>query len=81
MPIYKLEMSIETVVEADSMEDAIDYAMSNRREVMEDWEPEVGLTMEVTSLRGLPAGWDGDCFAYGEAPAVEGHRLRDLLPT
>ena len=80
MPIYKLELTTETVVEADSMEDAIDYAITNHREVKDDWEPEVGLTMEVTNLRELPAGWDGDCFAYGEAPAVDGHRLRDLLP-
>ena len=80
MPIFKLEMTVETVVEADSMEDAIDYAMSNQREVMDECEPEVRLTMEVTSLRGLPAGWDGDCFPYGEAPSVDRHRLRDLLP-
>ena len=80
MPIYKIQMPVETVIEADSMEDAIDYAMTNHREVMKDWEPEVGLTVEVNNLRGLTAGWDGGCFAYGEAPAVEGHRLRDLLP-
>ena len=80
MPIYKIEMTVETVIEADSIEDAIDYAMTNHREVMEDWEPEVGITSEVTTQRELPAGWDGDCFAYGEAPAVEGRRLRDLLP-
>ena len=78
MPIYRIELSTEVIVNAASLEDAIDYASMNARHVVGDAEMEVGFTAEVDCLQHLPPGWDGECFPYGEQ--MGDNRLKDLLP-
>ena len=78
MPIYKIAINYEEAVEAASAEEAMDYALNNRSEITYDSEPEVMNCGEIKSLADLPPGWDGDSFAWGETPAVDGSRLRDL---
>lgn len=65
MPIFKLTVSTEMVVEADDSDEAMSIAESDCGRAIRDAEPEVVLHGEVNSLSDLPPGWDGECIPYG----------------
>lgn len=65
MPIYKLTVSTEMVVEAKDSDEAMLIAEQDCGRAIRDAEPDVVLHGQVNSLDDLPPGWDGECLAYG----------------
>ena len=65
--LYRIELTTDIVVVADSDGDALVIATntSTQRDVVRDAALEAGFPVEVSSPSELPDGWDDDCIPYG----------------
>lgn len=77
MGLYRVELTVVAVIEADDEIDAITAAEDDKREIFGDAnDPEISVCGEVTKLADLTDGWDGDCIPYGGDGNT---RIRELL--
>ena len=66
MGLYRVELTVVAVVEADDEIDAITAAEDDKREIFGDSDGlEITVWGEVTKLEDLTDGWDGNCIPYG----------------
>jgi hypothetical protein len=82
MPLFKLKISIDVVVEADDVEHAREVAETEYRDVVNDTRAsEAGWSKaeRVLSIYDLPPKWDGQCFPYGGAKFTDDDRIAGLL--
>ena len=77
MKIYKVTIEFETVIAAESAQDAENQAQS----IIRDGDDECTLNhaKEITALNQLPTGWNGECIPWGEK-VIEDKRLKNILP-
>lgn len=78
--IFSVAMTVTALVQADSAEKAMSVSKDSLREIAGDVlrrDIAVGVIAEITSLAGLPDGWDGRCLPYGGDGNT---RLSQMLP-
>lgn len=82
MPFFNVEVNVKLhlVVQANDERQARHVADEEWEEAIRDEtpDPSIHVTGEVTELKQLVNGWDGDCIPYGGDGNT---RLRELLPT
>ena len=80
MAIYNVRVQLDMVmvVEAEDDDEAKQIGRENWLEAVRDADerPTVQVTGDVTSLRHLREGWDGECIPYGGDGNT---RLKELL--
>lgn len=70
MPLYKVRVWTTVYVEAETESEAQEVTDKELRHILSsetEWECEP--EYEVTTLRDVRHGWDGDCFPYSAASA------------
>ena len=76
MKIYRVQINYDTIIRATSREDA--ERQANRILRDSDEEPDALEAVEITSLKELPTGWNGDCRPWGETDPHD-RTLREIL--
>lgn len=76
MPLYEMEYTLRTVVQAESIDDAYAVAESVVREAVSDEDPSIDCHGEIKEAKKLPDGWDDNCLPYGGDGKT---RIRDIL--
>jgi hypothetical protein len=67
MKLYEVEISVTTVVQADSYLDAHQVASRNKHEIMDDLGVgDITVLREITNVAHLPDGWKDWFCPYGE---------------
>lgn len=77
MPLFRVLIESEVVVQAESEDAAYDVARdidAHDLPPIRDWRMTV--CDEIHSLSNLPPEWDGECIAHGQEDDA---RLRELL--
>jgi hypothetical protein len=65
MKLYKVEFMTESVVAAESEDDAFKIAYSNCREILLDSPDYPDIGREIVTASDLPDGWSDGCIPYG----------------
>jgi hypothetical protein len=75
MKLYKVEMTFETVVLAESSQAAEREARYNigEEDPIECW------VSGIRALGDLPDQWDGDCIPWGGGHNVKQHTIKQIL--
>jgi hypothetical protein len=75
MPLYKIKVIVDAVIEADDAEHARDIAEAEYMDIVRDagrFDATYSDPERVHHVDELPDSWDGGCFPYGS-----GHRNTD----
>lgn len=70
MKLYKVEVIYQTVILAESEQDAernAGYVIKKE----DDADPQMIMAEEVTNVAQLPAPWDGECRPWGERDPMD----------
>jgi hypothetical protein len=82
MPIFKLNITIPVVVEADNEAHARRVAEREKREIFNDAYGDgikYSAPEQVRHYTQLPEAWDAMCFPYGGARQLEVDRIGPIL--
>lgn len=64
--LFAVELTVIAIVQAESEQEAEVVAESERRDICNDTDMEVGFVSEVKSLKDAQShGWDERCLPYG----------------
>ena len=77
--LYEVEISLTTLVQAESYDAAFWVACGSKHEIMDDLDiGDVTVLREITTAADLPEGWDDTFFPYGEPERQIKFILEDL---